>query len=418
MNFNSDSLHIYHQLFISFGLGLIVGLQREWAKAPLAGIRSHALVAVFGTVSAILSSKFGLWMVGGGLLATLAMIFFSKSEVETIQGREHRELVAEAAILLTYFVGVLVVTGPIFFASTLAGLLAILLHFKGEIHGLVRKLTPKEIKSILQFVLLTLVLLPLVPDQAFGPYGFFNPYNVWLMVILIVGIGLSGYLTSKFFGDRSGVVLSGLFGGLLSSTATTFSYAKIKELKSEAVGFCSKVILIAWATLYVRVFLELFVTAPGFTSIRIPLLVMLGSAMFPVLFKKKGQKILGSGDVPNANPTELKSALIFALMYSFVLLAASYLKEQLGSSGLTILGIIFGITDVDAITLSTGKLVESSQILEAEGHLTILTAIVSNVFFKGLLVFFFADSSLKKSIAYPWLLSLITGLTLIIIALL
>lgn len=417
MNFNPDSFHVYHQLFISFGLGLIVGLQREWAKSPLAGIRSHALVAMLGTLCAILSETFGAWIVVAGLISTASLILFSKAEIGEGNGGEHRELVAKAVILLMFLVGVLVAKGPILFASTVAGLLAILLHFKGEIHGVVRKITPDEIKSIIQFVLITLVILPLVPNKAYGPYGFLNPYNVWMMVILIVGIGLSGYLTSKFVGHKSGAALSGLFGGLLSSTATTFSYSKMKVFNHESSRFTSKVILIAWATLYVRVFFELLVTAPSFTSIRIPLIIMLISGILPVLFKKKEQGPNGATAGPKINPAELKTALLFALMYSFVLLASSFLKERLGSAGLTILGIIFGITDVDAITLSTGRLVASAQILESEGHLTILTAIVSNIFFKGVIVFFIGDRSLKKTILYPWLISLITGLALISMAL-
>ncbi|MBY0516901.1 MAG: MgtC/SapB family protein [Bacteriovoracaceae bacterium] len=411
MHFNSDNLHIYHQLFISFGLGLIVGLQREWSKSPIAGIRSYALITILGTVSAILASSFGPWVIGGGFISVIAFLVINHPKDS---GGDHRELVSEIGLVLMFCTGIIVANGPILFASALAGVIAILFHLKMEIHQLVRKFSESEIKSILQFVLITLVIFPVIPNQAYGPYDFFNPYNVWLMVSLIVGIGLTGYLTSKFLGEKSGVILSGLLGGLISSTATTFSYARMKVSEETELKFSSGVILIAWATLYGRVFLELFITAPSFDSIRLPLLILVVSSIAPFLWLKRYSQRPVNEVLPNKNPTDLKQALAFAMMYSLVLLASSYLKEMLGTTGLSLLAIASGITDVDAITLSTGRQFQLGTILESEAHLSILIAIVSNVSAKGLIVFVLGHRNLKRLILWPWLITLMTGLILIL----
>jgi uncharacterized membrane protein (DUF4010 family) len=178
------------------------------------------------------------------------------------------------------------------------------------------------------------------------------------------------------------------------------------------------IILIAWATLYGRVFLELAVTAPNFSSIRIPLGILAISSIVPIIWTWRIARSHVTQTESHAqfdtNPSELKMAVSFALMYSVVLLASSFTMDQFGKSGLSIIAIVFGITDVDAITLSTGRLVKTGQILESAGHSTILIAIVSNVFFKGLLVWIFGDKRLVKIVSIPWMISIGVGIGLIV----
>jgi uncharacterized membrane protein (DUF4010 family) len=227
LNFYPTDLFIFHQIFISLGLGLLVGLQREWSESPIAGIRSFALVTIFGTLVTILSETFGPWMIGLGFGATtLVMILGRITRKNIADTKEHHELVTEIGILLMFCCGIMVRTGPILVAASIAGIVASLLHLKTELHSLATKFTKDEIRSILQFVLLTMVILPVIPNRTYGPYDFFNPYNVWLMVVLIVGISLIGFIIYKFFGEKAGVFLSGLLGGIISSTATTFTYSK------------------------------------------------------------------------------------------------------------------------------------------------------------------------------------------------
>lgn len=209
-------------------------------------------------------------------------------------------------------------------AASVAGIVAALLQLKTELHGLVMKFTREEVRSILQFVLLSLVILPVVPDQTYGPYGFFNPYNIWLMVVLIVGISLSGYIFYKFLGEKAGMFLSGIIGGILSSTATTFSHSKAARGDDQSFTYSGMIILIAWATLYPRVFFELAVTSPQFSSIRIPLLLMTFFSILPLLWIWRRSKARITPSTFPPNPSELRTAFIFALMYSVVLFASSY----------------------------------------------------------------------------------------------
>lgn len=418
MNFFPSDLYVFHQIFISLGLGLLVGLQREWSESPLAGIRSFALITIFGTLVTILSESFGPWLIGMGFVATTLMTLmghFSHRNVKVT--KDHRELVTEIGILLMFCCGILVRTGPILLAASIAGIVASLLHLKTELHSLAAKFTRDEIRSILQFVLLTLVILPVIPDRSFGPYHFFNPYNVWLMVVLIVGISLIGFILYKFLGQKAGVFLSGLLGGILSSTATTFSFSK-KSKSLNNYFYIGMIILIAWITLYARVFFELMIASPGFSSIRLPLGIMAICSILPVIWTwRRGKLKISEEESRNgfaSNPSELKLAISFALIYSLVLLASSFAIEQFGRGGLSLMAVIFGITDVDAITLSTGRLVKTGQILESAGQSAILIAIVSNIVFKGILVWIFGDKRLMKIITIPWIVSIATGVALII----
>jgi uncharacterized membrane protein (DUF4010 family) len=415
LNILPEDLHVFHQILISLGLGLLVGLQREWSESPIAGIRSFSLITIFGTVTAILSESYGHWIIGIGLGATTLMMLINHFTNPNLENsKDHRELVTETGILLMFCCGIIVRTGPVLLAASIAGIIAVLLHLKTELHSLALKFSRDEIRSILQFVLLTLVILPVIPNKSYGPYDFFNPYNVWLMVVLIVGISLTGYIFYKFLGKRAGVFLTGFFGGVLSSTATTFSYSKASKNSNDSIVYAGLIILIAWATLYGRVLLELAVTSPQFSSIRIPLLIMTIFAVLPLLWIWRRSKGVVSQEHLPGNPSELRTAFIFALLYSAVLLASSFFKDRFGGSGLSVLAVIFGITDVDAITLSTGRLVNTGQILEDEGHSIILIAIVSNIFFKGLVVWVLGDKRLTKIVAVPWLISLAAGAALIL----
>jgi uncharacterized membrane protein (DUF4010 family) len=296
-------------------------------------------------------------------------------------------LTTEIAMLLMFGVGAYLIVGYREAAIVIGGGIAVLLHFKGELHGAVRKLAESDLRAIMQFALISLVILPVLPNRAYGPYSVLNPRNIWFMVSLIVGISLAGYIVYKFFGEKAGLILGGVLGGLISSTATTVSYARRTSHAREASVPAAFVILIASSIVFVRVMVEIATVAPSFFPVAaVPLAwmmaTMLGLAV-ALHFRRRG----GADAMPMMdNPTELKSAILFGLLYALILLAVAYAREHLGSRGLYAVAGLSGLTDVDAITLSTSQMVRMNRMEPTLGARLILLATMSNLFFKMLTI--------------------------------
>lgn len=414
MPLNIADIHPFHQLIISLILGLLVGLQRQWAESPLAGIRTFSLIALLGTTCALLAELYGGWVIALGFLGTItAMIVGHISKKNRTTPQEHSGLVTEFAMLLMFTSGVLVRVGPIWLAATLAGILAVILQAKIELHSLASRFIEKEIKAIMQFVLVSLVIFPIVPNQTYGPFDVLNPHNIWLMVVFIVAISLAGYIIYNFFGERAGLLLGGILGGVISSTATTMTYSRRSKELVKSVPQNALLILIAWTVLYVRVFFEIMVAAPQFKDAFVPIGIMFLVSILSTIWLWRRADKSHKGMPQQNNPTELSTALTFGLLYSGVLLATAFSKQYFGSNGLTVVAILSGVTDVDAITLSTAQLVETGKLLPSEGWPVIIAAIMSNIFFKGVLAGTLGGRLLFKTIFISWTSTLVTGFVLL-----
>lgn len=411
-----SDVHPFHQLIIALILGLLVGLQRQWAESPLGGIRTFPLISLFGTVCALLSEQYGVWIIAIGFFGTVAaMIVGHISKKTQASSQEHSGLSTEFAMLLMFTSGVLVRVGPIWLAATIAGILAVILQAKIELHGLASRFTEKEIKAIMQFVLISLVIFPIVPDQPFGPLEVINPHDVWLMVLVIVAISLLGYIIYKFFGEKAGIILGGILGGVISSTATTMSYSKRSQEFTNTIPINAVIVLIAWTTVYVRLFVEVVVVAPSFQAVLIPLCGMFVVSTLSTLWLWRKTKTNHSGMPSQSNPTELKTALTFGILYSVILFAVAFSKKHFGNNGLAVVAALSGITDMDAITLSTSRLVGTGKLLPQEGWPIIIIACMSNVFFKGIIAGFVGGRDFLKSLLVPWFFSLIAGAVILLV---
>src|SRR5688572_23766628 len=211
-------------LAISLGLGLLIGLQRERSEARLGGIRTFPLISLFGTVCGLLAAQFA-WPV---LVAGFVVVFGVLALANVIKLREttlpEAGQTTEVAALLTFALGVYLVEGDRSVAFVVAGVTVVLLHLKEPMHRFVDRMGDKDMAAIIQFVVISLIILPLLPNRTFGPYNVLNPFDIWRMVVLIVAISLVGYVVYKTAG-RVGTISGGILGGLISSTATTVSYA-------------------------------------------------------------------------------------------------------------------------------------------------------------------------------------------------
>ena len=400
---------VFGDLAIALGLGLIVGLQRESADSKLAGLRTFPLVALLGAVCALLAGSAGGWIVGAGLLGVAAATAMGNA---ALLGRPEADpgITTEVALLLMYGVGACAVLGDRAVAVVLGGTIAVLLHFKAELHGLVARLGDRDLRAIMQFVLLALVVLPVLPDDTYGPYAVFNPREMWLMAVLIVGLSLGGYIALKFIGENAGIVAGGLLGGLISSTATTVSWSRRTRDNPETSRAAALVILIASTVVYGRVLVEIGAVAPPFLAVAAPPILTLSAAMAAAVgvlwLRTRGG---GPSRSEGHHPADLKTAFTFAALYLVVLLAVAYAKDRTGTRGLYVIGAVSGLTDVDAITLSVARLTGSGQIDSAQGWRLIVVAVLSNLAFKGVMAALLGDGRLRRWIALLFGLQVLAG---------
>ena len=369
-------------LLIALGIGLLLGLERERRPAPRAGLRTFALVGLMGALNGLLGQLLDSalpFIVSSALIG--AMIIFAYYREDK---GEEPGTTSVVALLLCHTLGFLVWAGYAQLAIMVAMAMAVLLYFKTTLHGWVAKLTPTDWISILQFGVLSLVILPVLPDENFGPFGALNPHQVWLMVVLISGVSLAGYAALKLVGSNSGAPLVGLFGGLVSSTATTLVFARHARKHEAFAPAAALVILLANLVMVVRVAIVAAAVQP---ALFLPVLriaapgLLLGAAALAFNWRR----LTGHEHTPTpttSNPTELRSALTFGALYAFVLFCTAWLAEFAGTQGLYIVASISGLTDVDAMVLSSLRLFSLDHIQASAAVTAIGLAMIANLAFK------------------------------------
>lgn len=400
-------------LALALGLGLLVGLQRERTNAPLAGFRTFPLITVAGSLCAILAKDFGGWTLAMGFIALAAMIVVGNL-AELKKPNPDAGLTTEAAMLVMYGVGAYLVVGSTTIAIILGAVVAVLLHLKPQMRKFADKLGDDDFKAIMQFVVITMLILPLLPHEYFGPFNVLNPFKLWLMVVLIVGISLTGYIIYKFFGEKAGTLAGGILGGLISSTATTVSYSRRTKENPQTAALASVVIMMASAIVFARVLLLVSTTAPSFFgAARGPLGAMLGITLILAGIAWSLGRGERSAMPKQSNPSELKAALVFGALYGVILLAVAAAKEYFGQSGLYAVAVLSGLTDMDAITLSVSELVQTAKLDGQTGWRLVLTASLSNLVFKTGVVAVLANRALLARIGWLFGSAFAGGLAII-----
>jgi uncharacterized membrane protein (DUF4010 family) len=409
-----DLAHTFQTLAISLGLGLLVGIQRERVDAPLAGVRTFALITLFGTLCAMVGTIFGLWLVAAGLLAVVLVTVMGNA-VLIRQGRGDAGITTEIAILLMYGIGAYLVYGHRAVAVVLAAGVTVLLHFKPAMHRFVERLGETDMRVMMQFVLISLVILPVLPDRTYGPFDVLNPREIWWMVVLVVGISLGGYIALKLYGERAGTLIAGVIGGLVSSTATTVSFARRAAGARGPIAASAIVILLASTVVYVRVLIEVFVAAPSRAAAIAPPIAILLAAAIVLCFVQWRRTRREPIELPESrNPTELRAALMFGAMYGLVVLGVAAARHVLGDRGVYVAAGISGLTDMDAITLSTSRLADRGGLAPGIVWRAIVIAVLANLVFKGGTVWMLGGAALGRRIALLFAIQAAVGVALLV----
>ena len=407
---NMEIAEVFQRLGVALGLGLLVGLQREQAESRIGGLRTFPLITIFGILCGFLAQGFGGWVVAAGIVGITAIAVISNIPGKHSNGG----MTTEVALLVMFCLGAYLAAGSIPVAVAVGGGTAVLLHFKTTMHTLAKRLTENEVAAIMRFALLSLVILPALPNETYGPFDVLNPRQIWLMVVLIVGLSLAGYIVYKFFGEKAGILLGGALGGLISSTATTVSYAKRAAAAPKAAVASTIVIAIASTVVYARVLVEIAAVAPGMVrAAAAPMVIqmaVLGALALGLWFWNRDE----SGEMPEQeNPTELKSAFAFGAIFAVVLLITAAVKYRFGTSGLFVVAGISGLTDVDAITLSTAQMVAGGRLEASEAWRVITVAVISNLVFKAATVGFLGNRRLLTMVGTIFAITAAVGLALL-----
>lgn len=357
-----NDLDLFKSLAISLALGLLIGLERGWHGRNLeegqraAGFRTYGLIGLLGGFTALLAREVGDWLLGvglGGIILLVTASYFRHSG-----NKEGIGFTSEVAAVLTFAYGAAVVLGWPVPASAAAVITALLLSLKPVLHGMVQELEEKELYAALKLLLISVVLLPILPDRGYGPWEILNPFQIWWMVVLLAGISFVGYFSMKIGGARHGALLTGLFGGLVSSTAVTLSLARFARKNRGIEKHVASGIMAACATMFLRILLVATAINPELLSsfmlpIGAPSLICALAAF--ILWRTSGGK-LSSDAIALQNPFQLSTAIKFGLMLALILLLSEAIRSWLGNPGLYMLSAVSGIADVDAITLSVSRM--------------------------------------------------------------
>ena len=379
---NEAGLEYLPALLTSLGIGLLIGLERERNPASRAGLRTFGLVAVLGTVCALIAERTqSPWIIAVGLLIVGSMMIaaYHKHPDESDPGTT-----SVVAILLCFTYGAMIWLGFRTPAVMMAIITTTLLYFKPELQNLSKSLTRRDLISILQFGVLSLVILPILPNRDLGPYAALNPAQIWWMVVLVSGVSLCGYAALRYFGQKHGAPLLGVLGGLASSTATTLIFSRHARTEPLLASLALVVILIANLVVPVRLTVVTAIVQPDVLPILVPVLgggLLAGLGVVALAWRGLSNR----RELPELelrNPTEIRTALSFGLIYGLVLVFSAALADYAGNKGVYTVALISGLTDVDAITLSSLRLYGMKTLDGRETVTAILIAILANLGFK------------------------------------
>lgn len=411
----STSLEPFYTLAVALAIGLLIGVERGWKKREsiegtrIAGVRTFGLIGLLGGASALLSQSLDLFVFAAvfiGLVVVLASAY-----VATLKTNQDIGITTLIAALLTFILGGLAVMGQVILATTLAVVMTLLLGYKPVLHRWVNALEGKELRAGMKLLLLSVVLLPILPDEGYGPWHSLNPYVIGWMVVLIALISFVGYFAIKIGGAKKGVVFTGLFGGLSASTAVTLRFAQLARQDSRMTGILSVGVLLACGTMLPRMLLVAGVLNWNLVALLwFPAMVMALLVYVPAIgyWRIQTEKTLDTSSIL-ANPLDLKAALIFGSLLVLIMVLSAFLQHVYGDTGLLALAAASGVFDVDAITLSLARMSQESLALKIAVTGLVIAA-ASNNLVKAMMAGFIGGKEMTFKVSVPLIASSFGGL--------
>jgi uncharacterized membrane protein (DUF4010 family) len=398
----------------AIGLGLLLGLERERkrdAELLFGGVRTFALIALLGAVGAFLQRELEQgWLVLAAFVAVSALVIVSYA---TTAVRGELGITTEITALLAFIAGALCGWDKVGVASVTTVVCLLLLTLKDFLHRLARRVEIEDVEATLQFAVISIIILPLLPNQNFGPppLDVINPYKIWLMVVLIAGLNFLGYLLVKVLGNEHGFLVTGILGGLVSSTAVTLSFSQRSRSEPAMSNAFVLAIVVAWTIMFLRVVVMVGLVNNALArglAVALGGMAVAGLIVSLVLWRRSRSHETGVV-ATGANPFELSEAIKFGLLFGIVTIVAKAAQVYLGTAGLYLAGAVAGLTDVDAISLSMANLATTSPESVKVAERTIIIAVLSNTLVKAGMAAFMGAPALRRIIVLVTLLLLIAG---------
>lgn len=373
---------------VSACLGALIGLIRQWDEqtgkhaGDFAGVRTHTFWAVLGCLGAFASEAHVPYAFPVVLVLVSAHLI---AQAVSDHDQTNPGSTSFAGAMLTIFSGALVFWDEMKSAVVVAATTMVLLGLKRPIHDWTRTITPGDIRATLQFVAISGVVLPLVPNRDMGPFGGFNPFSTWLMVVLISGLGFAGYLAMRIVGARAGILLTGILGGLASSTASTLAFSRRSREEPAASDHYTLAVVAACTVMLPRVLVATGLINRGFAAtLIVPFALMaIPGICFALWVRLRRRSTRSEGDAPKlGNPLSLGTAIKFAALYAVIAFMVKMVREQGWTQGMLPLSFVSGLTDMDAISLSIAREQTSEAAMPDLATRAVVLAAVSNTLLK------------------------------------
>lgn len=412
-NFKLTQMEFLIRLVVGLGIGFLIGLEREHAaltKAikPFAGIRTIILVVLLAFLSMMMYYMISPWILVVSLIGLFGLVSFSYFIVH----RDDAGGTTELSVIISFFLGMLTFLGFMEISLAITMIVVGLLSSKIRLHKFIGTITSEELVAVIRFGVIALLIFPFLPNYSIDPYDVINLREVGLIVLLTSGLSFIGYILMRVFGKDYGILLTGIVGGIISSTMITWIFSKKSKEQPSLVHNCMAAIMAASTVMMVRVIIWVFIfNAPLFNELLIPIFLVILTSLACTLYYNYKAKIQPKEDldIPLGKPLNLRTAVFFAALYMGVLLFISFSNEKFGDKGIYLTTAIASLTDVNAITISLTKLAgESLTFIIASNAIVLGT--LSNTIVKIGIALYAGSMELRKMIFFGYGMIFLSGI--------
>lgn len=411
---DADLLRAAGRVGAALAAGLVVGLERGWRERTLpeggrvAGLRTFTLIGLLGGLIGVAGAPALLAAAGLAGVAALFAVAFHRAS----QATGTLSITTAIAGLVTLALGLLAGSGQVMLAVGTAAVTALLLRLKGELHSGLRRIEPAELTAVLQLAVLTAAILPLLPDAGYGPYGALNPFRLWVAVVLVAALSLSGHVAQRLRGAQQGLLWVGLLGGLASSTAATLSLARAARGAPGLAASAAAGIVAACGVMFLRMAVVVTLLRPVLALRLGGLLVGLGIVSFcaaAVLWRRRGEGTAAQVTA-HSRVFDLPTALAFGLLLGAVAVLVRAAQDSFGQAGVYGVAFLSGLVDVDAIVISSVQMHAQGALPDGVAVGAILLAVVANMVLKAAMAWTIGGRRVGVPVVAGYLAVAATGL--------
>ncbi|MGB1548447.1 MAG: MgtC/SapB family protein, partial [Alphaproteobacteria bacterium] len=404
----------FFRLGVALAIGILVGIERGWKArlepegARVAGVRTFTIVGFLGGLWMLLAEALGEVVLGFAFLAFAIVMVVA--HIGSLRKGHDYSITTVVASLLTFALGALAVRGEVEIAVAGAVIMTLLLGIKSVVHGWLERVEYEELLTVLKLLVMSLVLLPVLPNKGYGPWQALNPYELWLMVILIAAISFVGYVAVKLAGEKRGTLYASLAGGLASSTAVAFNFSRLAKQNPSRHSLLAVGIVLAAMMMFPRILVVASIIEPNLLSRLVwPLgAATLTASLGAALLWRRDRKDVADSDIAFTNPFEFGTAVKFGILLACVILLVRALQTWFGETGVYVSAFLSGLADVDAITLSLARMGGENLTVDVAA-IGILIAAFANTLFKAGLSITIAGRTLALPVGLTLGASILAG---------